>query len=1000
MLYNEKGTVEDFIIQELQSLGWKYIESQLMAERRMGDFEQPLVVNELKNAVRKLNSCYELTNADLDYVITSLRAIPTTIEGIRVFLDKFRNGFVVPLQKEGKERLLRIVDLQNYGNNEFTVTRQFKVEGLKATIRADLVLLVNGIPLVLIECKSPTAETADWTSAYNQIKRYENEAPEVFKYVQFSMATDGLKTRYFPNSFCEENKDHLSTWKDPYPYSFEMKDDFKFAIYGLLAKQHVLDFVENFIFVRKEMDKSTKIMTRYMQFRATNRIFERVIRTLRKESSSKFGLIWHWQGSGKTYTMAFSAWKLFHCPETQKPSIYIIVDRKELEEQIEKDFSFIQIPLKKIETIKGLIENLRWGKEGEKGIFLVTIEKFSPKEIDHLRKEEPLEIQRQNVIVFADEVHRTQYGKFSTMMRSIFKNAFIFGFTGTPLSMVERNTFQKFCPKDELYLDRYSMLDALEDGFTVALNYEARLPDYHLNPQQLQEFTEFEEEEIQPLSSDEKRALSRKVSAIRAFAKEPKRVDKIAVDIGKHFSEIIKSTELKALIVTIDREACVQYKNAIDKILPETTSEIVMTFSQNDKPFIKAYFEKLKKKYKSSDVKEIHRKIIEDFKTKKEPKILIVTDMLITGFDAPNLWTMYLDKPLKEHRLLQAIARTNRPYGNKKFGLIVDYIGILAEMEKAFEKFEAQDSKALRIVIRKLDEEKIEFKKLLTQALETFKAVKRENTRESLESALDLLADLNTAKQFEATFRSLMKSYEMLKGDPSLRPYLMDYTWLTKTYVAYYKKYYQANVDELKIGELSKKTIQLIQETIDTEEIEEIYQPLEIDQKYIELLKKTTPKQMGAPIDLFPSILVEARRHPNSPFFINLGREVERAYEQLRTRKLETQDAIQKIQTFSQKIMEWKKEEAEIGTEKYPIYEAIKTVLPETDKQKTITFITRLSAHLEDRQLLFKNWQQQREIRRKVKAETRLMLLSEFKEHRNKIDDLTDEVLNALEKTQ
>jgi hypothetical protein len=303
-------------------------------------------------------------------------------------------------------------------------------------------------------------------------------------------------------------------------------------------------------------------------------------------------------------------------------------------------------------------------------------------------------------------------------------------------------------------------------------------------------------------------------------------------------------------------------------------------------------------------------------------------------------------------------------------------------------------------VIRKLDEEKEEFKQLLTQALEIFKAVKKENTRESLESALDLLADLETASKFEANIRNLMKSYEMLRGDPFLRPYLLDYTWLIKVYVAYYKKFLQAEVDELKIGELSKKTMQLIQETIDTKEINTIYQPLAIDQKYIELLKKTAPKTIGAPIDLIPSILVEARQHPNSPFFINLGREVERAYEQMRTRKLETQEAIQKMVTFSQRIVEWKKEESEIGKEKYPLYEAIKIVLPETDKQKTIAFITRLLAHLESRKLLFKNWQNQRDIRRKAKAETRLMLLSEFKEHKNKIEDLTDGLINALEKTQ
>jgi len=1004
LLYNEKGTVEDFIVQELKRpfLGWKYVEPQVMIEKRKGDFEQPLVIDDLKKAVRKLNSSYELTEADLDFVITSLRAIPANIEGIRVFLDKFRNGFVVPLQKEGKERIIKIIDLQNIENNNFTVTRQFKVEGLKATIRADIVLLVNGIPLVLTECKSPTAENVDWTDAYRQIKRYENEAPEIFKYVQFSIATDGIKTRYFPNSFCEENQDQLGVWKEC-PFLFEIKPpDFMISIYGLLINSRVLDFIENYIFVKKEMDKSIKIMTRYMQYIAANKIYARVIKTLRKKDTSKFGLIWHWQGSGKTYTMAFSAWKLFNSPETQKPSIYVLVDRKDLEEQIEKDFSFIGIPLEKIESIKKLIENLQWGKEGKRGIFLVTIEKFSPKEFDQLKKQEKtIEIQRENVIVLADEVHRTQYGKFSTLMRSVFKNAFIFGFTGTPLSKIERNTFQKFCPKDELYLDRYSMLDALEDGFTVALNYEARLPEeYHLKEQQLHEFIKFEQEEIEPLSSEEKRALSKKVSVIKAFVKKPERIGKITDDIARHFKDIVGPTELKALVVTIDREACVLYKNAIDKLLPEYSSEVVMTFTQNDRDIIKDYHEKLTAKYETADLKETHRKIIENFKTKKDPKILIVTDMLITGFDAPSLWTMYLDKPLKEHRLLQAIARTNRPYLNKKFGLIADYIGILAELEKAFEKFEAQDSKALRVVIRKLDEEKEEFKTLIALALEIFKIVQKENTRESLETALNLLADLETAKRFEKAIKSLMKSYEMLSGDPFLRPYLLDYTWLIKVYVAYYKKYLQANVDELKIQELSKKTMKLVQQTIDVKEINTAYQPLPIDEEYIELLRKTTLTAVGAPIDLFPNIIVETKRHPNSPFFINLRREVEKAYEELRTRKIETQEALQKMLNFSQKITEWKKEEAEIGKDKYPLYEAIKTILPDIDKQKATTFINKLLTHLENNKLLFKNWQQQRDIRRKVKAETRLLLLSTFKENKNKIDDLTEETVNALVRTR
>lgn len=463
MIYTEKGTVEDFILQELQKLGWTYVKPEEMKVRRGEDFEEPLVVEDLKQALKRMNSSIELTEADLSFVLTSLRTIPANIEGIRRFMDIFKNGLPVPILKERKERVIKLVDFENIENNDFIVTNQFRVEGLKPC-RPDIVLLVNGIPLVLIEGKNPVGEEVSWTDAYAQIKRYEEEIPEIFKYVQFSIATDGISTYYFPNAYRreEEEKAFLSVWKDPYPFKKEeFKDDLlKIAVYGLLSKPNLLDLVENFIFIRKERDTETKIMVRYMQYRASSRIFERVLNTLQKKEDKKFGLIWHWQGSGKTYTMAFSARKLYECPVAERPSIFVMVDRKDLEEQIEKDFSFIQIPIEKIRSIRQLIEVLKWGKEGKRGIFLVTVEKFAPKEFAELEKEGRIEIERENVIVLADEVHRTQYGKFATLWRSVFKNAFVFGFTGTPLFKIERNTFQQFCPRDELYLDRYSMLDA------------------------------------------------------------------------------------------------------------------------------------------------------------------------------------------------------------------------------------------------------------------------------------------------------------------------------------------------------------------------------------------------------------------------------------------------------------------------------------------------------------------------------------------------------------
>lgn len=401
--------------------------------------------------------------------------------------------------------------------------------------------------------------------------------------------------------------------------------------------------------------------------------------------------------------------------------------------------------------------------------------------------------------------------------------------------------------------------------------------------------------------------------------------------------------------------------------------------------------------YGTKDVKQIHQTVIENFKTRKEPRILIVTDMLITGFDAPNLWTMYLDKPLKEHRLLQAIARTNRPFLNKKFGLIVDYIGVLKELEEALQKFEASDAEALRVVIRKLDKEKEEFKENLIEALKIFEDVKREDTRESLESAMDVLIDPEKAKSFERAMRDLMRSYEMLSGDPFLRPYLLDYRWLVKIFVAYNKRFKKAHVDELKIGELSKKTFQLIQQTIDVKKIDDIYPTISVDEKYIEALKKSPPKTRGAAIDVITNILHEARSHPSSPFFIDLSKEVEKTYEELRNRRIEVGEAVQRAIDFSERIEEWKREWREIGKDKHPIYEAIKSILPKIEKQRAISFIDNLLKHLQNKKLLFKGWQQQREVLRKVRAEIRFMLHSNFGNYRDKIDELTEGIFKALE---
>jgi len=794
--------------------------------------------------------------------------------------------------------------------------------------------------------------------------------------------------------------DNPSIWKDPYPFKKEdFGDDFlKITIYGLLSKANLLNLIENYIFIRRERDRATKVMARYMQYRTVEKICGRVTSTLKGEGRDKFGLVWHWAGTGKTYIMAFSAWKLLNSPETRNPSIFVMVDRKDLEEQIEKDFAFIGVPIEKIGSIDKLIEALRWGKEGKRGIFLVTVEKFAPKEFARLEKEGgKLEIERENVIVLADEVHRTQYRVFAILWRNVLKNAFVFGFTGTPLSKSDRNTFQRFCPEGEYYLDRYSMLDSLQDGFTVSLSYQSRLPEYHLKEDHLEEFRIFEEEQLKVLRTEEQKLLKKRVRPIFALVKQEKRIEEIAKDVADHFKNVVEPSGLKGMVVTIDREACVLFKQALDRLLAPEKSEIVMTFKQNPKGSVKTYLEKLEQKYGSKDIKRIHNRIIESFKSEENPKLLIVTDMLITGFDAQNLWTMYLDKPLKEHRLLQAIARTDRPFPNKKFGLINDYIGVLSDLEKAFGMFEVADAKNLRLVIRDLSREEEEFKKLLTKATNIFKGVKRDGTRESLMMAVEVLRiDPEKAKGFEALIKALMKSFEMLQGEPFLRGYLTDYEWLVQIYVAYNRDLRKISVNELKIEELSRKTIKLIQETINVKKIEESFPVINIDEKYIEALRKSPPKTRGGAIDIVTVIKHEVKAHPSSPFFLNLSKEVENAYEELRSREEINAQTIQKLLGLLEKVVIWKQKENEIGKENYPIYEAIKSVVPEIEDRKAVELIDSLFSNLRSKGLLFEDWQNQREVRKQAREEIAIMLYSKLREHKDKSEELGNKIFEAI----
>ncbi|MEM3382304.1 MAG: HsdR family type I site-specific deoxyribonuclease [Candidatus Bathyarchaeia archaeon] len=708
----ELKLVEDPLVKDLVNLGWKFVDPDDL-ERE--DFHDPLLLPILSRVIRRVNADHEITDEEIKDVLNELRLIPSGAEGSKKILQYLKDGVPVKFKRDRVVRYVRLFDYELPSNNDFIVSRQVNHEAGERRIRNDIILYVNGIPLVNIECKNPANPTEDWYTAYRQIKEYEKTIPELYKYVQIGVAVH-FAVKYFP----------IVPWQEEvrcYEWRGETKDPLK-DLLEMLKPEVLLELVRNYLFYRVEMGRSTKVIARYMQFRASEKVCRRAIEYALGRSDKNKGLIWHWQGSGKTLTMIFAANKLYRSKEMENPTIFLIVDREELERQHYAEFNALDIfkpeVVDSIESLKNILSH-DCGR-GKRGIFLTLVHKFRPEELYQLQNEflsaQDLTIlKRKNVVVLVDEAHRTQYGVLAGQMRGILKMASYFAFTGTPISKVGKDTYIEFSyPEEEKYLDKYFIVDAINDGFTVKIAYQPRLEkEVHLNKDLLdyylgQVFDDLYDEYREKI--DEK--VKERLNAITVFLKNPSRIEKIAKDVAEHFRSEVEG-RYKAMVVAVNREACVLYKRALDNLLPKEWSEVVMTYNRNDPEPIRLYQEELKQRFPGKDYEEITDEIIGRFKEEENPKILIVTDMLLTGFDAPILQTMYLDKPLKEHRLLQAIARTNRPYNDmKEVGMVLDYVGIFREVEKAFAIYSSEE---INGAIRNLMDLKRVFERLVSEAV-------------------------------------------------------------------------------------------------------------------------------------------------------------------------------------------------------------------------------------------------------------------------------------------
>ncbi len=797
MKFNEQVTVENPIIKFIKDkLGFEYIKPGAFAKLR--DLESEYIIKpHLFEAVKRINKVD-------DTVTKSVLREVNKIDSNKDFLDALRNGINLKDPATGLFCDYKIVDFDNSEKNQFVVTNQFYFEGDTENIRPDIMIFVNGLPLVDIEAKSPTAsEGVSFENGIDQIKRYEKVARKLFIPNCFNIASDGLKTVYGTTG---TPKQYFLQWQDE-DIEKELGGELEMTLFSLLSKENFLDIVQNFILFEKEKEKMVKKMARYQQMRATNKIVERVVTKEKRK-----GLIWHTQGSGKTLTMFFTAWKLRFNKALANPKVFILVDRVDLDDQIFETFT--NAGGKNVERIisrKDLEEKIQ---SSISGIFVTTIQKFSElgSQVENLDE---------NVIILADEAHRGNEGISGINMRNAFKKAFFFGFTGTPVDKTHTNTFRNYEGEGKRYLDYYSIQQSINDGATIPVTYEARLSKFSIDEEKLdQKF----EEIAGGLSDKQKAELVKKYGKKEALVKLAKRMEAITRDIVEHHKLYVEPNGFKAQVVAYDREAVASYKKLLDKFIPAEWSAVVYSPGDpnSDADDLKAY----------NTSKREREQLIERFKDQKSPlKFLLVCDMLLTGFDAPIEQVMYLDKPLRDHNLLQAVARTNRVYPNKDYGKIIDYYGITRNLYDALDF----DEDIIDSAMIDMERVKERFTDTLNDVMKIFTGVNIEDpSMNNLRRCLKIFIDnQDKQKYFLEKYTKLKSLFEFLSPDPFLKQYISPFEWVTSFYLAFLKEF-RSEDDRYLLEEYGQKVKELIQKSniIDYEGITKNFRELRIDDLY------------------------------------------------------------------------------------------------------------------------------------------------------------------------
>lgn len=698
----------------------------------------------------------------------------------------------VSVSQEGKSLTVKYIDFDNIDNNEFLVVRQLEIKGNRKTCFPDMVVYINGIPIAVVECKSPFKETSNnirtgKKDAFDQLQRYMD--------VRDAHIDEGIPRLFYTNFFtCILNKyqayagtisskyEHFLEWKDPYPKNKKDMDDIanngqKLLLGGLFAKENLFKIMQHFILFEVDGANKVKKLCRYQQFRAVDKIMYRLNHG--KTPLEKGGVVWHTQGSGKSLTMVMLSKMIRRTKGLNDNMIVVITDRIDLDKQIYKTFtgcfpsgySEAKSNLDKILTRAETIEELKTLlKSGQPKIIMTTIHKFQTGEEEqsvfddedameygeqfHYDKEMEVLNNSNKIIVMTDEAHRSQYSNIAANMRHALPNATFIGFTGTPIDKKDINTYRTFGGK----IDQYTLKEAVADGATVAIIYEGRKQDLHILTDELED--DFNET-FADKSKEEREEIKKKYVTRQALAEADDRIEAIAVDLLEHYRDNIYINGFKAQIVCVSRYACVKYYNALKRHMKEILGEeleaaVIFSCVNNDKTILK---EHQKSKAEQDSLISRYKSPI----AKDKLCFIIVKDMLLTGFDAPIEQVMYLDRSLQEHNLLQAIARVNRTYTkeleqtndqgdkliqNKFYGFVVDYYGITNHLTEALKVFDENDVNIEDQMksIKKLYEQLQDYKR---SVLGIFAGVEKNN----LDALMTVLEPENKRAEFDVAYK-------------------------------------------------------------------------------------------------------------------------------------------------------------------------------------------------------------------------------------------------------